>query len=84
MLYITLVVFGISYLIRWLWDMNYLDYNDENQPFRYYLAKIIFFLSVDFLPFICIFSLHFRNFRKSSRRRANQNIADDESTKNED
>ena len=77
MLRITLVVFSISYLMRWIWDAQYLQELNWSS-FEFYLGNLIVWLFVDFLPFICMFVLHFKNLQNSRIESTNLNFKEDE------
>ena len=65
MLIITLVAFSISYLARFIWDSIYILNEYEWDPFVEEMLQLVLFLIFDFVPFVSIFAIHFRNFRES-------------------
>ena len=79
---ITLIVFSISYLLRWIWDLS-ISTTDTWRFFHLYLAKLVMSYIADFLPFICIFILHFKNFSKQKVEVAHSNIANYRNSKEE-
>ena len=64
-LIITLVAFCTSYLVRWIWDMQTFLHQDSWQSsYTEMMVQLLVFFFFDFLPFICIFVVHYKNFEQ--------------------